>query len=940
MDTLAAKRLDKAFTGMAALALTLGFSDALAGTILGRVSDSSGVRALSGAEIRIPKAGRTAVAGADGSFRFADVAPGSYTLVVSYVGAETVEQDVRVAGDQTVRADVELGPETDDSIIVVGQRANLASALSRQRASNTIESVLTRDAVGQFPDQNVAEAVRRAPGVNVLNDQGEGRFVAIRGLGPDLNAASINGVRVPAPEADVRSVALDVLPTELIESIQIKKSLTPDMDADTIGASIQINTTSAFDRREPFLGFALESSHNDLSGENSPKGSLNFSRMLGERAGIAGGVSFYERMFSTDNVEASGWDETDAGAAYADTVEYRDYDVERTRLGASLSFDLRASDSTSLFARLLHSEFEDQEFRGRLIFEMDEEPTAGSATSARFLSDDGEIAVVRDIKDRYETQTISSLVLGGETFAGAWTLNYEVAGAAADEEENGSLDPTSFERGFEEPGELDVLFDYRELGQPRYTVAAASRATFLDPAEYELNEIERTTLSLSEDEESTLRLDAGRELVLDRGVLELRFGTKIRSREKTYDADIDFLEDVDLTLAEVLGRQTYGLETIEPLPDPLAVRSVYQANLGSFSRDDVDSDFDSAVSDYRVAEDVEAAYFMGRYDNGALRIIAGVRLEQTENEIEGNLVELVEEGGIRDGVALDEDTVFVTPRRVDRDYDHTLPSVNLRYEVTDELVLRAAYYESLVRPNIGNLAPRFEIEESSDGEREGAFGNPDLLPYEAENFDLGAEWYFADNAVLQGGVFFKDIENFIAVAVFEDATFNGVFANEAEIPINGEMATVEGVELGYQHALTALPAPFDGFLVGLNYTYTDTEGTVNGRAIPLPAAAEHTYNAMIGYEKGRLSVRLATTYRDEYLDELGADAVEDRYVKDHTQYDLSFKYSINGNYQVFAELINVTDEPYLAFQRGPGRDRLLQYEEYSWTGKIGFKAVF
>src|SRR3546814_7013946 len=145
-----------------------------------------------------------------------------------------------------------------DTILIGGQRANLASAISRQRAAGTVETVLTRDAIGQFPDQNVAEAVRRAPGVNVLNDQGEGRFVSVRGLDPNLNAASINGVRIPSPESDVRSVALDTIPSELVESIEIKKTLTPDMDADTIGATIEINTTSALARKKPIVAVSAE----------------------------------------------------------------------------------------------------------------------------------------------------------------------------------------------------------------------------------------------------------------------------------------------------------------------------------------------------------------------------------------------------------------------------------------------------------------------------------------------------------------------------------------------------------------------------------------------------------------------------------------------------------------------------------------------------------
>lgn len=911
---------------------------ATAGTVIGRVVDITGVRALGGAQIRIPALGRTAVSDSDGSFRFADIDAGDYTLVVSYVGTPSIEEEVTV-GDGITRPEIRLGTGVDETILVIGQRANLASSLSRQRSSDTVETVLTRDAIGQFPDQNVAEALRRAPGINVLNDQGEGRFVAIRGLDPNLNSASINGSRVPAPESDVRSVALDVLPSELIESIDIKKSLTPDMDGDTIGGSIEINTTSALDRREPFFAATAEGSYNDLSGDWSPKGSFNFSTMLTERFGIAGGLSYYDRIFSTDNIEADGWGETDAGGVFADEIQYRDYDVERTRFGASLSFDFLASENTRLFARLLHSEFEDQEYRGRLIFEMDAEPSATTGSSAQFLSGDGEIAVLRDIKDRKETQTIKSYVLGGETFAGLWTLNYEVSLSTAEEQERGSLDPTTFERSFEDPGEFGITFDYSRLEIPTFSVGTGE-ALFLDPAEYEFDEVERTTASNSEDEETAVKIDLSREFILDRGSFALQFGGKARQREKSFDGTVDFFEDAEFTLADVLGNATYGLAPINPLPSGPAVRRFFNANFDQFSRNDVDSDFDSAAEDFLVEEDVTAGYVLGRLDSGRLRIVGGVRYERTENFISGNLVELVEEGAIRDGVPLADDTVFVTPTSFDKDYDHWLPSLNIRFEAADDVVLRAAYYDSLMRPNIGSLAPRFVVEEADDGEREGEFGNPDLEPYEASNIDLSAEWYFTDSAVVQGGLFFKDISNFIAVAVFDDVTFNGIFATEAEIPINGESASVQGFEFAYQQSLSALSPPFDGLLLGINYTYTDAEGTIDGRDIPLPAAAENTFNATIGYQTEKLNLRLAATYRDEYLDEVGGDPLEDRYVKDHLQYDITAKYWITDQIQLFAEFINLGDEPYVAFQQGPGRDRLLQYEEYSWTSKIGVSARF
>ena len=260
---------------------------AFAGTVTGEVVDSTDTRALESAQVRIVELGRVATADRDGSFRFADVPAGSYTLETRYIGAEMDSRNIVVpeTGDLSVEiALAAFGSEAE--IIVIGQAANQASSLSRKRENDGVSDVITRDSIGQFPDQNVAESLRRVPGVNILNDQGEGRFVSVRGLDPNLNSTSLNGVRLPSPEADTRAVALDVLSSDIIESIEVKKSLTPDMEADTIGASIEIETTSAFDRKKDLLTVKLEGSYNDYADEITPKASLDFATRLGDNVGL------------------------------------------------------------------------------------------------------------------------------------------------------------------------------------------------------------------------------------------------------------------------------------------------------------------------------------------------------------------------------------------------------------------------------------------------------------------------------------------------------------------------------------------------------------------------------------------------------------------------------------------------------------------------------
>lgn len=924
--------------GAAFLALPL---PALAGQVTGTVTDATATRTLEGAEIEIVELSRKVEADSDGRFRFADVPAGSYTLRVTYAGIDPVEQPITVDATGDLSLAVAVGQP--DDILVTGQRANLASSISRQRAADGVESVLTRDSIGQFPDQNVAESVRRAVGVNVLNDQGEGRFVAVRGLDPSLNAASLNGVRVPAPEADTRSVALDVVASELVESIEIKKSLTPDMDADTIGASVEIKTTSAFDRVKPLLAGSIEGSYNDYSEEVTPKGSVNFSTRITDNFGISGGASYYLRKFETDNIEMDGWGTDDADNGFADTVEYRDYDVRRLRTGGSLSLDFQPSPTTRLYARGIYNRFSDQEDRRRLIFEFDEDPSASTADGATFDSADGEIAVIRDLKDRFEVQTIQSYTLGGETQTGPWRVQYSAAFSRAQELEEGSIDPIEFARSFEDDEDVTVAFDYSNYLLPRFTVGGADAAAFGDADEYEFDQFDRTTLSNSTDREWTARLDLARSFAFDGGSFEVQAGVKGRWRTKRYDLNVDTFDgfDGDFTLADVLGPQTYRLTDLGPVVAKKGERDFLAANLGDFELASLDSEFASLAEDYRVGEDIYSAYLLGRIQAGPLRVIGGVRMEATENVIEGSTVTLDE----------DEDLVTATPNVVRRSYTDWLPSIVGRYEVGRDLILRAGVFKSLVRPGIGQLAPRFAIERDGD-DREGAFGNPDLKPYRAWNVDAGAEWYFAKSSVLSAGFFYKDIRDYIVTVTFEegDAPYEGVYRGiaftEADIPLNSGKATIKGVEIGYAQSFTMLPGALSGLIASLNYTFTDADGeTFDGdtgglRDIPLPAASRHTLNAVLGYEKGPISVRLAGTYRDKYLDEVNAVAEEDRYVRDHFQLDASARFRVTKNIQLFGEWVNINNAKYVAYQNGPVSRRLLQYEEYSYTLKFGARVNF
>lgn len=899
-----------------------------AGDLTGSVADATETRSLTGAEVTIVELGRTTQVDSNGNYRFADVPAGTYTLRATYVGAAPVEVSVTVTETGTVVQNLALGQSGSD-ILVIGQKANLFGALSMQRSADGVSSVLTRDAVGQFPDQNVSEALRRLPGINILDDQGEGRYVSVRGLSPDLNSSSVNGVRLPSPESDVRSVALDVLSSDSIEAIEVKKTLTPDMDGDTIGASIEIKTVSAFNRKRDLLSVSVEGSYNHLRDQFTPKAALDFSKRITDNFGIAGGISYYERKFSTDNIEASGWNTT-GGITSADTLEYRDYDVQRKRLSASLSFDWRPSDTTTLYLRGIYNQFDDHEYRARTTFKLGD-PSAGTSNSAFFDDADERIEVRRDLKDRFEGQKIRSVAFGGETAFDAWKFTYQASWAKSTELEDFSVDPTRFRARFTNNG-VKVLFNYGDEMRPAYYVTG-NTARFFDPTRYTFNVLDLTDLSDSRDEEWAAKLDVARTLAMGNGELTVQAGVKSRWRTKSYNNETLSYDKYNgtYTLADVLGSQSYGLADISPVPSQTGPTDFYLDHTANFVLNDEDTLVNSTTDDYSAKEDILAGYGLLRFDSDMLRVIAGVRMEHTHNELSGNFVD-------QSGAGSCGASICVTPIGFTRNYTDWLPSLNLRFEPQKGLVLRGAVTKSLVRPNLKDLAPRYTLDDSDEAD----FGNPDLKPYKSWNFDASAEYYYGRDGAVSVNFFHKDIKDFIVDShITMPGTFGGISYDKATIPINGRSANVTGAEFSFSQLFNFLPAPLDGLLFQFNYTYTDATGTLyDGRKINLPNASKHTFNTVLGYEKGKISLRLAGTYRSKYLDEVGDTVAEDRIVMNHFQLDASARYRVTKGVTVFVDLVNLNNAHYFAYQNFAGARRLLQFEEYKWTAKAGVKVTF
>lgn len=816
----------------------------------------------------------------------------------------------------TVFAEAELLEE----VVVIGNAASLNRSLIEQRMADNIKSVISADAIGKLPDTNVSEALQRVPGVSIERDQGEGRFVSVRGLSPDLNAVSINGMQTPSPEADRRAVALDVIPADLVETLIVSKSLTPDMDADAIGGSVEVKSISGFSRDDAFYSFNVEGSRDQHSGENSPKLAGSASNIFSVAGGednlaIAGAVSWFKRDFGSDNVETGGKWDIEENQAKLEEFEQRSYTLSRERLGAAVNVDFKVSPEHKLYLRSLYSEYTDNEQRLANILEFEDELQAGELGSLKeddFEDADGnefeDVPVaVRELKQREETQKILSLSLGGEFENDDWKLEYSAGYSQSQESEPLHIGEAKF-TGIV-PGEVG----FSNSREPRLIAPEA----LFNAENFLLESVELGTAN-TEDTAKSFRLDISRKFEIANYPTTVKFGGKLTRRDKRSNETVWEVEDLFQPLSQFSqGQVDYELGRFGPSIQSSSVLSAIQ---GLERELDIE---ESNANDFRIQEDLDAVYAMATVDIDQLRLLVGGRYQEIKFSASG----FAYDDDADDGQQLS----LRTAQREDKDF---LPALHLRYQWGDNTQLRAAWTQSIVRPSFEQARPGYVLED--DGEK-GSFGNPNLKPWDSKNIDLGIEHYMGFAGVVSAFVFYKDIDTFIYDTISDQlAGFESL--EEAEIALNGNNAEIFGLELAWSKQLSSLPEPWNGLLLSANATFVESEAQISTseglRDIRLPKQSDSTANFTVGYDTEKLTLRLAANYKSDYLDEIDAEsAANDVVVDDHFQLDFSARYFINDNIQLFFEAINLNDEPFYAYVSRSSLNA--QYEEYGPTFKLG-----
>ncbi|QYF85811.1 TonB-dependent receptor [Brevundimonas sp. PAMC22021] len=902
-----------------------------AGEVRGRVIDANTGALLEGAALQILENGRQSTSDRSGGFAVADLAAGQYTVIARYTGYQPVTQTVVVDQDGVVPIELRLGGELTGTelgdIVVTGARAAQARALQVKRTAPTIIEALSADDVGKLPDANAADAVQRLPGVSISIDQGEGRYVIVRGVDSNLNNVTVNGQIFPGPEGGSRRVALDTFPSDIISRVEIVKALTPDMDANAVGGSINLVTASAFDRPGGFGYGSATVGYNDKSGNTPYSANLSWGRLFGsaDQFGVVLGLSHSFRDYESDTIEGGGYRPVN-GQILPDSQVFRDYSIERQRTGVVANFEWKPNDEWRLFANNTFTRYADDEERDSLTVQYALGTlTNATPTSGQYSGGRGTI----ELRSRKVVQTLYNLSAGARYAAGPWTLdlNGVYADAAEDTPRRIDWEFRSATNAF--PNTYSASGPFLDIRSPNLQ----------DPARYPFRRVRRRTDDVQEDTYSLgfdLRYD------LDQASNFLKAGARYVQRDKSWDRqNTNFTGTrTPFLLSAVSGRGPDDFFddrfSFGPVVDFPAAEAVFRDNLANFIPDPATTVTDSLVTDFDVEEKVAAGYGMASAELRGVTVIAGVRVEHTDADY--SAYDLQRLGGVLTGTPL---------RDGGTRYTNVLPSVHLRAEPMEDLVLRAAWSNTIGRPNYTDIVPRrdFNFDETSAGVFRGSIseGNPDLKPFESMNLDFSAEYYLTPAGIISLGLFYKDIENPIYNRTIDqtNTTIDGQFFSllTTTRPENAASGTIRGIELNYQQQFTSLPSPFDGLGLSANGTLTGSSTELFGRTddIPFFRQSDTLGNVALFYEKYGLSARLALAHRSGYLEALNAPGL-DLYVADRNQLDFKASYRLREGIEVFGSILNINDEPLETYLGD--ESRVSSREIYSWSASAGVSFRF
>lgn len=942
--------------------------DAMPGSVQGSVTRTDGDY-LDGASVSIPAIDRTTTVDRSGRYRIGNLPAGTYDLVVRYVGLPDQRLSVTV-GDGTVTQDVTVGgtiagaPDSGGEIVVTGSRPiaeSEAAALQIQRTSDSLVSVVASDSVGRLPDQNIAQAVSRLPGVAVQRDQGQARYINLRGAPINWTTLSFDGINVVSPEG--RDARFDSIPSAIASQIIVRKAVTPDMTGETIAGNVDIITRSGFD----YPGFKVQAKggvgHVELGKKTEYEGSLvvsdRFDTGIGE-FGLVSSASLYRRGMVTDNFETD-WEAVgeDRRPGYQDRIWAREtenklYRLTRKNYALSTRLDWRPEGGASrLFAETIYSAFQDDELRNNYIFDLDDQqsrtpsgtaactvsatPPAGTTGYADVCTGNtplrGTVYGI-DLNSNFTVRTYKQSVftntIGGDHELGDWTiawrgnftrsiddrtqpaqLNYDSPGFGS----NGASAGNRLTVGYDlSDPQLAQVALYRTVRNANGTFTRGDRVTAIEDFPRTLSRL-RSLKAKDVTKAYTAKLDVTRETTL--GDLPVTFAAGLRYDDRT-KISRDYLLELNSAAQFAAAGIPTGYSAIG-IPGGFQGEIPLGYTFQYFGRDKILGLVDQAgtvgrytlVSDnfYDVEEKVYAGYAMATATLDWGSIVGGARVEHVRNISRANAA--------------------IGPVQVASDATLVYPSLHFNWNVNDRMKARLSFNTGAARPDYDQLRPNFAF---NDANQTISGGNPDAKPEKARGADLYVEYYTMPRGFLSVGVFYKDVQDVLFDA---DRTFGSTLLNSGGVDrsqytfstiLNGGDGSIYGIEAAIQQQLDpfvddlGLPDWMGGFGVQLNATLNKSRSiTPDGRRIRLPGTSDAVYNLIGYYEKYGFSARVSYQNRSPWLDAIGSfgpingvdrgiDGGDFYWAKDD-ELDTSIRYAVTPNVEIYGDFANLLNGP-------------------------------
>lgn len=928
---------DAVFVGQAA-------AQEASGDIRGQIADAETGLALQGARVSIVELDRRAVADRSGAFVLEDVPVGTYTLLVDYLGLPQQSQQVNVTPGSTAQLSIRLSGSSagaQEEIVVVGRVNEVTRRINEERNADALTEVASSSSASEFPDRNVGEVLQRLTGTFIdRSGTGEGNILLVRGINAVNNLVLVEGMRMPSGRGDGRTPNLATINADVIDSIEVRKVFTPEIPGDFFGGYVNARQSSPFDRRGSFLTMGIETGERSISNhgadiELSLRGS---NRFMDDSVGLSFALGYDERDATFHQYNATRSPNAGGVPALIPTLlQYREVDGEITRYSANFGAEYAPDTNARYFARLFYNYGveETRDSRINVNFAPPLNPTSTSVTGAF-----GGVTPELEAITASRPEEFVNLVLGGENSFNGWTLDYSIGANSLQSEQADAVRYAA-----RSPAAIAGTAQYNFTDQTNPQLSLANPALLSTVGSYGLVVSPSTNIAAIEEDQLIAQLNASREVAFAGGRLEGRLGARFDRRDRS--ADVGGVQ----AYANIPGASAY----IVPGPSGLFNGQFNLPLVLSFgalnavftppdpNRPPGDPNFRASIAgDFSGTEDISSLYAMGTYRRGGLQIIGGVRYESTETSGENFAINNTLYNPA-DPNPLDPDpSDGVAPRSLSAEYERVLPAVVMRWEPTEDLLVRASLTQTYARPTIAQLFTG-ETATVVGLNRNITRGNPDLQPQDATNFDASIDYYAGDTSVARLGVFYKDITDVFYTASSTEANSGGG-TDFISQPQNGGNAEVYGVELGLIQNFGFIAAPLEGlsveFNLGLSWSSQEVLNAAGAviRETDLEGAYDVIGNLSLVYRRDGFRGRLAYRESGERLNTIDVNpsgGFNDAFRDSSSGLDADISFDI-GRGSFFIEGRNLLDDvEVVEYVGGDSRNvTRLQYSGQAWGAGV------